>query len=210
MSALILTTYSTFDFQTAKINREEKIETPMASIGLSVGLEPPKTGLLALYGFRDALEEIEFQRKRACVNKQHLQLAELVVDVGRIHDEGLVSIEQLRDENMRFVSVRRMAAGLQEHVVRRIAEFAGEGAVCFSSALARWTYLAKRTQFIPDLMADTEFANVDVIVFPAITQANQRIRFVAWIRPGTAIKEVRQNIGYCHSLSLPKSLQVAA
>lgn len=156
---------------------------------------PRAGGLLALFGIRDALEELQHWRTIARQSKAEFSSLQLQVEVGNVH-AGVVTREVLnaQGEQLRFLNIRRSASGLQKELLQQFASWVAEEGGDPATTMATVAQMATR----PDLYArvmeqDPDFQHVDVLVFALADRADPRYtRQVAYLRAGAPLAEQRQ------------------
>lgn len=158
-------------------------------------LAPRSGGLLGLFGIRDTLEELQHWRTVARHSKA--EFGSLHVQVNIAHPwAGVVTREVLRERagDLRFLNIRRNAAGLQKELLQKFASWVREEGGDPSLEMAHVQHMAHR----PDLYArtleqDSDFRHIDVLVFPLADRSDPRLtRQVAYLRAGARIQELRQ------------------
>ncbi|MEJ6002603.1 hypothetical protein [Paucibacter soli] len=170
------------------------------------GERAPKDGegVLALYGHRDALQELQFWRERA--RHLHAQFAyiDYEVKVGEISQQ-LVNRAMLKDtgDAYGFLNIRRMQADFQKEVLHRFQVFIKKEGGDFSKEMDRVSQIALRPDlFAKWLAADADVRHVKVMVLPVADDidAPGRIRQVALIRPDVCIFNTTQGDERCEIL----------
>lgn len=149
-----------------------KGDTPPKTVRLSnipfpKGKTPPAGGYAALYGFRDALDEISKQRRQADTTGESILSIEISVDVGEII-VGVMHPEQL--PTTKFLNMRRMSKELSNTVIRYWEEYLREEGVS-EEALANKSFwqlehVAERPDLIERLWHEKEFNHLAVIAYP--------------------------------------------
>jgi hypothetical protein len=151
-------------------------------------------GLLALYGHRDALEELQFWRNFARSQKAEFAYVNYNVVVDNILPM-LVDRDRLRaSTDVRFLNVRRMMTSLQDSIFKRFQGYvASEG-----GAKATMTVVAEMANR-PDLWDrlfddDKDFKHLQVLVIPVADDPEVvgKMRQVAYVRPGATVTSVVQ------------------
>tara|TARA_B100001105_G_scaffold64845_1_gene50752 strand:+ start:1096 stop:1905 length:810 start_codon:yes stop_codon:yes gene_type:complete len=154
----------------------------------------PGHGLLALYGHRDALEELQYWRARAREMKAEFAYCNFDVQVDRII-EVLVDRKRLRDNHeAKFLNLRRTMSGLQSEIFERFAGYvASEGGT--NTAMTAVSHIATR----PDLFDrffedDKDFKHLSVFVIPVADDSDVpgKMRQMAYVRPGAKVLNIVQ------------------
>jgi hypothetical protein len=166
------------------------------------GLAPKAgTGLLALFGIRDTLEQLQHWRTVAQNSKAEFAYAEMWVDVGEV-DTRLTTIESLRSpaRKSRMVNLRRSTADFQRDLLARFQSFVRAEGGDAAQTMAEVRQMARRPDLFGRLMQeDADFASVDVLVIPLADAMGpiSRIRQVAYVRAGVRVVEFQQGSDQC-------------
>jgi len=152
----------------------------------------PSNYLVALYGFRDALEEISRRRMDARTMRADFRQLDFDVDVGEIVMD-LIDREKLR--SAKFVNVRRMKASLQGEIRQQFADYLKKDGGATDEALGRQNTITHRPDlFIRLLNDDPDFAGIDVLVVPVADEAaHGKMRQVALVRSSAHIGNLVQD-----------------
>lgn len=152
-------------------------------------------GVLALFGIRDALEEL--QHWRMVARNAHAQFAylQLQIEVGDSYSNVMTRQQlQAAGERLRFVNVRRCSAELQKQWLAQFAQWVQEEGGDVAKDMAQVRQMALRPDLFERLLwSDPDLQHVDVMVLPLIDRADgTRIRQVAYLRAGARIVEQTQ------------------
>lgn len=167
---------------------------PFHSRKLAARIPKPGHGLLALYGHRDALEEVQFWRNQARELKAEFAYVNYDVQVDRIHD-GLVDRTRLLEgRDARFLNMRRTMNGLQTDILERFQGYVAEERGPKNSMTAV-SHIALRPDLFDRLFEDDkDFQHLSVFVIPVADDPETpgRMRQLAYVRPGaTVLNEVQ-------------------
>ena len=152
-------------------------------------------GILALFGIRDALEELQHWRTVARSSHAHFAYAQLQVDVG-VSLSGVVTRQQLRlhGADMRFLNVKRCAAEMQKEWLKQFAQWVHEEGGDPAQGMAHVRQMALRPDLFERLLhVDPDLQHIDVLVMPLADRNDvARVRQVAYLRAGTPLASVLQ------------------
>lgn len=185
--------------EAARFTPEGKLQLLAASAPFHEGALAHRTpkpghGLLALYGHRDALEELQYWRARAREMKAEFAYANFDVEVDRI-TETLVDRARLRDaRDARFLNMRRTMADLQTEILERFAGYVSEEPGR-SAEMTKVVHIATRPDLFDRMfMDDKDFAHLSVFVIPVAddNEAPGKMRQVAYVRPGAKVLNIVQ------------------
>lgn len=179
----------------------------MGNVPLASGFRAPSGGLLLLYGFRDAMDEVKLRRAEAAKDGLEFHYADVSVEVGHIQT-GVVDADQVRD--LRFVNVRRMTALLQEMILDRFSEYVGyEMGNEVGAGMTKVHQIATRPDLFARLLDEFEpLKNIEVLVIPVADNPDVpgRVRQMAYVRNGAQVVRLEQN-SEVNEFVLPTSLQ---
>lgn len=152
-------------------------------------------GLLALFGIRDALEELQHWRTVARSSQAEFAYVQLQVEVG-LSRSGVLTREQLRayGAGTRFLNVRRCAADLQKEWLQRFGQWVLAEGGDPAQDMAHVRQMALRPDLFERLLhTDADLQHIDVMVFPLADRNDvARVRQVAYLRAGTPLLHVTQ------------------
>lgn len=171
----------------------------LANIQFPKGKKPPEGGYAALYGFRDALDEISRQRREADAAKDHILSIDISVDVGEIII-GVMHIQQL--PTTKFLNMRRMSKELNNLVVRYWEGYLRDEGVS-EEAIAKQSFwqlqhVADRPDLVGRLWKENEFNHLAVIAYPVNDKGVARQ--VATLFRKEAITKIEPKTGYAVSV----------
>lgn len=162
-------------------------------------------GLLALFGIRDALEELQHWRAVARNSQAQFAYIEVQVEVG-IPTSGVLTREQLRVQGpaLRFLNVKRCAAEMQKEWLQRFAQWVREEGGDAARDMAQVRQMALRPDLFERLLyTDPDLQHIDVMVLPLADRNDvARVRQVAYLRAGTPLLSVAQGSDQMH-VALP-------
>ena len=153
-------------------------------------------GMLALFGIRDTIDELQRWRTIARTAHAEFAYAEFWVDVGEI-DVRLTSRESLArpGRRSRFLNLRRTTAEFQKEILAIFQRYVREEGGDPDATMARVPHIASRPDLFDRLLyEDPDLKTVDVFVLPLADMPDSpgRIRQVAYVRPGSTIAEFMQ------------------
>ncbi len=190
------------------------------SVPLGPGQLAPKSGIYALYGFRDTIEELKRSKDRAREMGAEFRSMDIEVDVGTI-PVGVVDRKHLKEDgSIRFANLRRTTAKLQSEILDRMYGYVEEENAelkalpkakrpdrffGFDQSLARIQQIGQRPELLDRVMEeDRDLKNIDVLV---VTIMDETVPFgfrqLAYVRPRAVILDVSQNRDADY-LKLPK------
>lgn len=152
-------------------------------------------GLLALFGIRDALQELQHWRTVARNAQAQFAYLQLQVDAG-IPMSGVLTRQELRAQqgHVRFVNVRRCAADMQKEWLAQFAHWVNEEGGDALRDMQHIRQMARRPDLFERLLStDADLAEVDVLVFPLADRLDAAAsRQVAYLRAGARIVSTTQ------------------
>lgn len=158
-------------------------------------------GMLALFGIRDALEQL--QHWRAVARTSHAQFAylQVQVEVG-IPSSGVLTRQQLRAQGaaLRFLNVKRCASEMQKEWLHHFAQWVEEEGGDAARDMAQVRQMALRPDLFERLLySDADLQHIDVMVLPLADRNDMaRVRQVAYLRAGTPLLSVAQGSDQMH------------
>lgn len=152
-------------------------------------------GMLALFGIRDALEELQHWRTVARNSQAQFAYMQLQVEVGA-SSSGVLTRQQLRAQGaaLRFLHVKRCAAEMQKEWLLRFAQWVQEEGGDASRDMSQVRHMALRPDLFERLLyTDPDLRHIDVMVMPLADRNDvSRSRQVAYLRAGTPLASVTQ------------------
>lgn len=152
-------------------------------------------GLLALFGIRDAIEELQHWRTVARNSQAQFTYIQLQVDV-RVAHNGVVSrqILQERGDSLRFLNVRRCAADMQKAWLAQFATWVQQEGGDAQRDMQQVRQMARRPDLFERLLhEDPDLQHIDVMVLPLSDRPEaSRTRQVAYVRAGARLAAVTQ------------------
>ena len=152
-------------------------------------------GMLALFGIRDALEELQHWRTVARSSQAEFAYLQLQVDVG-VASSGVLTRQQLRwhGADMRFLNVKRCAAEMQKDWLKQFAQWVQEEGGDPAQTMAHVRQMALRPDLFERLLhVDPDLQHIDVMVLPLADRNDvARVRQVAYLRAGTPLISMAQ------------------
>lgn len=152
-------------------------------------------GLLALFGIRDALDELQHWRMVARTSQAQFAYLQLQVDVGA-SASGVLTRQMLQSQgsNMRFLNFRRSAAEFQKDGLERFAHWVEQEGGSARRDMSHIRQMALRPDLFERwLYEDEDLRHIDVMVIPLADRADaSRMRQVAYLRAGTPLQSVQQ------------------
>lgn len=152
-------------------------------------------GLLALFGIRDALDELQHWRKVARSSQAQFAYLQLQIEVG-MNSTVAPTRQILREQGagMRFLNVRRSSAELQRELLARFAEYVAQEGGKPERDMHHVRHMAQRPDLFERLLhEDEDLRHIDVLVMPLADWPDPaRMRQVAYLRAGTPLLTVLQ------------------
>lgn len=152
-------------------------------------------GLLALFGIRDAIGELQHWRAVARNSQAQFAYLQVQVDVGVTHT-GVLTRQQLQAQgaNLRFVNIKRCAADLQKAWLQQFAQWVAEEGGDAVQSMSHVRQMALRPDLFERLLyTDPDLQHIDVMVLPLADRNHvDRVRQVAYLRAGTPLLLVTQ------------------
>ena len=168
----------------------------------------PGAGILALYGHRDALDELQYWRGQARLLKADFAWAEFEVLVKEISTQ-LVDREMLKtNRTIGFLNLRRCQAKLQTEIQEKFAEYVLSDGGKPDREMARVAQIATRPDLFTRLLQDDpDLRNVSVVVTPVADdpEVPGRTRQLAFVRAGSTVTKLVQG-GDQYEILLPQWL----
>lgn len=155
----------------------------------------PKPGhaMLALYGHRDGLEELQFWRAKARQLGCDFAYVNYDVEVGKILS-GLVDRAMMREnQDVRFLNLRRAKSTLQQQILERFAAYVSEEGP--NTTMTSVSHIASRPDLYDRLFQDDkDFRHLSVFVTPVADDldAPGKMRQVAYIRSNATVLNMDQ------------------
>ena len=184
--------------EAARFTPEGKLQllaasAPFHSDAFKARTPKPGCGLLALYGNRDALEELQYWRARARELKAEFAYCNYDVQVDRI-SELLVDRKRMREgHDSKFLNLRRTMASLQTEIFERFAGYvAAEGT---NTTMTAVSHIATRPDLFDRLFdEDKDFKHLSVFVIPVADddETPGKMRQMAYLRPGSKVLNLVQ------------------
>lgn len=143
--------------------------------------------MLALFGIRDALTELQHWRTVARSSKAYFGYLQLQVDVGEVAPAAVTRrLLQEQGAGLRFVNVRRSAAEFQKELLQQFAQWLREEGGNPDQDMAHVRQMARRPDFFARvLLEDPDLRHVDVMVLPLADKPDAaQVRQVALLRAG--------------------------
>lgn len=185
--------------EAARFTPEGKLQllaasAPFHSDAFKARAPKPGHGLLALYGHRDALDELQYWRARAREMKAEFAYCNFDVQVDRISD-ALLDRKRLRESHdSKFLNLRRTMTGLQTEIFERFAGYvAAEGGT--NTTMTAVSHIATRPDLFDRLFDDDkDFKHLSVFVIPVADdlEVPGKMRQMAYLRPGSKVLNVVQ------------------
>lgn len=155
----------------------------------------PFTGLLALYGHRDALDEERYWRERARAVKAEFAYVTYDVNVGEISTQLLDRATLKANKSIGFMNLRRTQSSLQQEFLAQIRDYVTQEGGDPDKSMERVAQIATRPDlFVRLLEDDPDMANIDVLVtlIADSPDSPSPMRQVGFIRAGAEIRNLVQ------------------
>ena len=168
---------------------------PFHSREMDAKAPTPGKGVLALFGIRDALDELQHWRAVARTAQAQFAYLQLQVEVG-MPAPGAVTREMLRAHGaqLRFLNVRRSAAEFQKELLAQFATWVAQEGGDPARDMAHVRQMALRPDLFERLLyEDPDLQHIDVMVLPLADRPDPtRLRQVAYVRAGTPLEAQAQ------------------
>lgn len=156
----------------------------------------PGFGMLALFGIRDAIDELQRWRAIGRNSNAEFAYAELWIDVGEIETKlaNRASL-QAPGHRSRFLNLRRTTVDFQKEVLATFRRYVREEGGDPDATMVRVQDIATRPDLFDRLLyEDPDLRGIDVFVLPLADMIDSpgRMRQVAYLRPGARIVEFAQ------------------
>lgn len=172
----------------------------------------PGRGLLALFGIRDALDELQYWRTVARNSQAQFAYIQLQVDVGS-SSSGVLKRSELRAQgsSLRFLNVRRCAADMQKQWLSQFAQWVQAEGGDAQRDMQHVRHMAHRPDLFERLLhEDPDLQHIDVMVLPLADRAEPaRTRQVAYLRAGAKVVSAAQGSDQIR-MHLPEWMGAAA
>jgi hypothetical protein len=159
-------------------------------------------GLLALFGIRDALEQLQHWRAVARSSQAQFASLQVQVDVG-VPSAGVLTRQQLQSQGpaLRFLNVKRCAAEMQKEWLQVFAQWVQQEGGDAAREMAHVRQMALRPDLFERLLyTDPDLQHIDVMVLPLADRNDvARVRQVAYLRAGTPLFGVAQGSDQMHA-----------
>ncbi|HCI47797.1 MAG TPA: hypothetical protein DFI00_10920 [Rhodospirillaceae bacterium] len=156
MSTVALNAFFTYN----RSNMPESVT--LADVPLPPRALPPAGAMTALYGFRDALEELSRLRKRWESDTVGFATVTLQAEIGKM-PYGRVSPEKL--SSYRFLYLDRITRPLEDICRQKFDGYAAEMGLEPMDPFRHAGFVCERPDFIGKLHQEPEFNHLDVIVY---------------------------------------------
>lgn len=150
---------------------------------------PPFTGLIALHGSSESVNELRYWRLIAHQKNLNMAMVNYAVEVGELY-RGAHSIASIEDGSSRVFSLRRSAIEVQQRALAYVQE--REGVKAEGQTIVT---LAKKPALLIDWMVnDPLMANVDIGIFPVADDPKNPLAFrqFVFVRAGITVAETIQ------------------
>lgn len=158
-------------------------------------------GLLALFGIRDALDELQHWRAVARNTEARFAYVQLQVEAGAVDPSVLTrAVLRAKGASLKFLNVRRCAAEMQKEWLQRFAGWVAAEGGEVGRDMSHVRQMALRPDLFERLLfSDPDLQAIDVMVLPLADRADpSRIRQVAYLRAGTPVKVLVQGGDQIH------------
>lgn len=151
-------------------------------------------GFLALYGRRDALEELQFWRGQARKENAEFAYVDFEVQVGRIADTIVDRDDYLADPELGFMNISRLKSGAQDEIRATFASYIDRAGGRSGVSMSQVSQIATRPDLFDTLFEEDEaFKNVRLLVTRiADDEQPGKMRQIAYVRPGATIQLMQQ------------------
>ena len=161
------------------------------SVALPVGMHLPSSVMVMLYGFRDAVEEIDRQGKiLAPTHADCFQTIGVNFEVGDIF-QGIMTAEDL--PHARFANVKRMSSNLQHHIRDRFEHYLVRDGLSIDG-IGRLKQIGRYPHLFDRLLREKAFKHLEVLVIPVEDESGRMRQFALVTRNAKPIA-IEQNGG---------------
>lgn len=150
-------------------------------------------GFLALYGRRDALEELQFWRATARSLQAEFAYVDFEVNVGRISESIVEREDYVNDPDLGFMNIARLKSTSQDDIRQLFASYIErEGGK--PEAMEKVSQIATRPDLFDTLFEEEKaFKNVRLLVTRiADDEQPGKMRQIGYLRPGASIQLMQQ------------------
>lgn len=164
----------------------------------------PGFGLLALYGHRDALDELFLWRSIARKARAEFAFVEFDAVVYELSTQ-LIDRKAIKDSNgqLRFANLRRCRVELQKEILESFAKYVDEEGGNSEITMSNVVQIATRPDLCFNLLSrDPDLKHMTVFVTPVADNPDVpgRMRQIAYVKPGVEIINVSQGDDACDLL----------
>lgn len=183
----------------SRITPEGKVQLLASSAPFhakSFAKRAPKVGFgfLALYGRRDALEELQFWRAEARKLGAEFAYVDFEVQVGRISETIVDKDDYASDPELGFMNISRMKSDAQEEIRSVFASYIDRAGGKGKTAMEKVSQIATRPDLWDTFFEEQEaFKNVRLLVTKiADDEQPGKMRQIAYVRPGATVQLMQQ------------------
>lgn len=148
----------------------------------------PAKGRTFFYGFQDAIKEVANWQRFAEQNDLYFHSCYFDVEVGDIFP-ALSGHQELATH--RFASMRRLKTDVLDNILDFYREKSARPSVELKG-MARYADIASTPWLLDDLLAQPDYAGIDVMVYPV--QTGRGIKNFAFVRQGCVAANTEQNL----------------
>jgi hypothetical protein len=177
---------------------------PLKTAAMRNRVPRPGFGLLALYGHRDALDELFLWRSIARKARAEFAFVEFYAVVHELSTQ-LIDREAIRasEGRLRFANLRRCKVDLQKEILDSFAGFVEEEGGRPDDSMSNVVQIATRPDLCFNLLSrDADFKDMTVFVTPVADDPDVpgRMRQLAFVKPGVEVINVSQGDETCDLL----------
>lgn len=125
----------------------------LGDVPLPSGLKPPAGGLTTLIGFRDALEELQFQRQLAEARGEQLVSVTIRLGVDELYN-NFTDLDNVSKKHV--INLNRLSPDLFEIVKNKLGDTAADSVTNF---------VVERPELLSRVHDDRHFNHVDLLVY---------------------------------------------
>lgn len=158
MSVINLTSYFSYN------NANKPLAVTLENVMMPDSKSSPDDAVLALYGFRDVLDELSVLRKSVQPGSSFCSV-NIEVDVNEI-ERGQITADNLKDND--FVNVRRVSSDVRNLIADKWNGYLAKEGVdkVHKDEMRTMTFIGRRPDLLTKLHQEPEFSHVSMFVFP--------------------------------------------
>ncbi|MCZ8256967.1 MAG: hypothetical protein O9327_15040 [Polaromonas sp.] len=177
---------------------------PLKTASMRSRVPQPGFGMFALYGHRDALDELFLWRGIARKANAEFAFVEFEAVVHELSTQ-LIDREAIKasEGRLRFANLRRCKVDLQKEILESFAGYVEEEGGNAEETMSNVVQIATRPDLCYNLLSqDPDFKDITVFVTPVADDPDVpgRMRQIAFVKPGVEVANVVQGDDSCDLL----------